>query len=99
MTKTYRVKLTFGSFLLRANFSEASSNISTNFDPDEEMDSWSPTRFQVADSCHNEKNAAVLVLKDCGQDFWLDPSDASKIGLVISEEDYIKSQIKSIKEL
>ena len=72
---TYRVRLPFASFLLRADFAQASSPLEVNYDPDEGDDSWGPTPYQVADARHEPSQAARLAVQDCGRDWYAYPDD------------------------
>jgi hypothetical protein len=84
-TSTYRVRLTFGSFLFRADFSQAASSIEVNHDPDEDEDSWGPTPVQVADARHEPEQAARLLVEDCGPDYYARPDDGRDSDEILAE--------------
>lgn len=74
-TTTYKIDCGFSSFLLRANFAEASSGITVDFGGDfDEDDTWSTTPFQVADAGHDVEKAVRLVLEQ-DSEWYVDPSD------------------------
>ena len=93
---TYTVTTTFGdSFRFTADFSRADSQLFVLSDDDVPEDDGMPVPYQVADARHDETEAAVLLIKYFGRDWWLDPSTHVEDE---DEDDYIRGLIVSITE-
>lgn len=95
--QTYTVTLTFDTFQFRADLVEASANIQS-VDEDGEV---TPSPYQTADARHRECDAAKLLLRYYGGDYWLNPDhevddDAGTIDGV-SEDEYLDRLIVSVE--
>ena len=83
---TYTVKLTFGDTLtFEANLAEASAPIRII----EEEGGSQLTPYQTADAQHDPMEAAVLLIKNLGPHYWLNPEDDKPE----NEDEYIRQLI------
>lgn len=74
-TTTHRIDLGFATFLLRTDLVRSEAPIATNFDPEEEEESWSETGHQTADARHSLDGAIRLAIAGCGRDWYAAPND------------------------
>lgn len=92
---TYVVTTTFGQFKFLANMAEAAAPIrSLDDDDDEYGDRITPTPYQTADARHSEYEAAALLLRYYGPDYYLDPRDDSDD---LDHDAYVRRLIVSVE--
>jgi hypothetical protein len=99
---TYKCKTTFDTLHFEGGFAEASSPIYA----EAESGHWVCTPFQVADAGHDPKEAALMIIKWFGPDYWLNPEaeegedengELTYDGM--TEEEYIEDLILDVEEI
>jgi hypothetical protein len=97
--ETYKCTTTFDSFVFSADFGDAASPICVSADP-EEYDMTS-TPFQVADARHEPWEAAILLIKYFGKQYWLSPMTKIEDGLYdgLTDRQYIEHLIRTVTEI
>jgi hypothetical protein len=71
---TYTIYLPWDRLRMRADMGASESPIQVAVSDDEGVDSWESTQYQVGQSGHQLRRAAVLAVLAMGPDYWLDPS-------------------------
>ena len=88
----YRIELPFDRVLMDADMTHAAANIGW-IDEDEDGERHS-TQWQTADARHDVGEAAVLLIRSFGADYWCEP------GVDVGDEDaYVRELILAIEEI
>lgn len=99
----YICKTTFGSFRFGADFAQASCNLYSLPDRDDDNSDSFPTPYQVADARHSPAVAAKLLLEYFGRNYWCDPfcvdedDEGNETFDGMSKDDYLDSLIVSVE--
>lgn len=91
MATEYTINLGFDRLRIQADLSQASAQIRYLGADDE----WHSTPYQTADASHRVRDAARLVVRYLGREYYLDPT----VTLDRADEDtYVDGLIRSIEE-
>lgn len=95
----YTCRTTFGTFRFEADLTQAAAPIRSLPDHDDDDTDGFSTPFQTADARHDAREAAKLLIRYFGRDYWLDPTAEVEDGMIngMPEDDYIDSLIVSVE--
>jgi hypothetical protein len=96
VTTTYRVTLSFATFHFRSDLANPAASITVCHSDERgahlDADNYVGTQFQTGDVRHSPVEAAIALVRDCGRDWYLDPSESEPEDI----DSHIRGLIRSV---